>query len=150
MTNSPITTIDGFFGEYQFLSNFYPSITVSPTVEHHYQAAKTLNPAEQDWILNAKTAGEAKRRGRRITLRPDWDDIKDETMWFFLLLKFASNLTELDKLRATGDAQLTEGNYWHDNYWGSCFCDRCLVVPHHNKLGKMLMRIRSGCYTMET
>ena len=45
---------------------------------------------------------------------------------------------------ATGDKYLTEGNNWHDNYWGVCKCNssKCLDKVGRNKLGKILMQIR--------
>lgn len=69
--------IDSFRGEYAFLSNFYhaPFIVKGirvDTVEHAFQACKTLDKTEQKKILSAKTPGEAKRLGRKCTLRKDW------------------------------------------------------------------------------
>jgi predicted NAD-dependent protein-ADP-ribosyltransferase YbiA (DUF1768 family) len=47
-----IKHISSFTGEYRFLSNFYPCVVhldeeVYPSVEHAYQAAKTVNPEER-------------------------------------------------------------------------------------------------------
>ena len=47
-----------------------------------------------------------------------------------------------DLLLATGDEELVEGNYWHDNEWGNCTCPRCKNIPGKNKLGKLLMQVR--------
>ena len=47
-----------------------------------------------------------------------------------------------NRLLATGDELLVEGNYWHDNYFGFCYCEKCSQLPKHNQLGKILMRIR--------
>ena len=52
-----------------------------------------------------------------------------------------------DKLLATGDANLVEGNTWHDNYWGICTCSKCInspVVDGKNKLGTILMKVRDS------
>lgn len=138
--------IDKFEDEYAFLSNFYPSpvqengITY-PTIEHYFQAQKTTVPFERAAIANVVTPGQAKREGRRITLRKDWEQIKDEVMLQGLRLKFA--IPELaEKLLATGDAELVEGTIWHDNIWGNCSCPRCENIPGENRLGKLLMQVR--------
>jgi predicted NAD-dependent protein-ADP-ribosyltransferase YbiA (DUF1768 family) len=41
----------------------------------------------------------------------------------------------------TSNREIIEGNYWHDNYWGSCTCDKC-GNKGLNKLGILLMKIR--------
>ena len=65
--------ISAFRGAYRYLSNFYVEED-GQTVEHRFQAAKALDPAERQWVLEAPTPGEAKRRGRKVNLRPDWED----------------------------------------------------------------------------
>lgn len=138
--------IDCFDKEYAFLSNFYPSpITdgnlIFPTVEHMFQAAKTLNIKEYEEIAAADTPGHAKRLGRKVTLREDWEKVKDDMMYQALWLKFS--IPELrEKLLATGDEELVEGTTWHDNEWGNCTCEKCANIVGKNKLGKMLMKIR--------
>ena len=142
--------ISKFEGEHEFLSNFYPSkiiydiddghIIYAPTVEHAFQAAKTINWLEEPDILTAPTPGKAKRLGRKCELRKDWEEVKDNIMRKFLCKKFA--IPELrQKLLDTGDAYLIEGTTWHDNYWGICTCDRC-GGRGQNRLGQLLMEIR--------
>ena len=53
------------------------------------------------------------------------------------MAKFTQNPGLLDKLLATGDAELVEGNTWGDQVWGVC------DGVGENHLGKTLMRIRS-------
>ena len=70
--------IDLFRDEYRFLSNFYKSPIVFesdtyPTVEHAFQAAKTSDPEERAAIRANANPVIAKRKGRRVTLRPDWE-----------------------------------------------------------------------------
>ena len=77
--------IKNFEGEYAFLSNFYfsPMIidnVVYTTNEHFFQAMKSLNPKERQSIVLAPTPGKAKRLGRKVSLRKDWEDIKEEVM----------------------------------------------------------------------
>lgn len=133
--------IDRFNGEYAFLSNFHPS-TVKlygrnyPTVEHAFQAAKTLSELERTAIRHATTPGRAKRLGRRCTLRPDWDEIKIDVMDRLLRRKFdpGSNLWHM--LQATAPHELVEGNTWNDRFWGVC------RGVGQNHLGRLLMAIR--------
>lgn len=106
-----------FEGRYRFLSNFW----IHPdglTVEHHFQAAKTLNPDEAAWIRSAPSPGKAKYRGRSANLRSDWETIKDRVMADLIARKFAPGTTLASLLLATGHGQLTEGNTWGDQYWG--------------------------------
>lgn len=139
--------IDKFEGEYEFLSNFYSSpITWMgveyPTVEHFFQAMKTFDEEEREEIAAAPTPGKAKRMGRAVHLRSDWNEASETYMQVGLMLKFV-NPDLKARLLATGDADLIEGNTWHDNLWGSCSCDKCANIPGQNKLGKLLMKVRA-------
>lgn len=132
--------IDRFDGEYFFLSNFSASpfrinYVLFPTMEHYFQANKADNQNDYLHIAHALAPGEAKRLGRKIQLRPDWEKIKDNVMLTGLRKKFADpELRSL--LLATGDEELVEGNYWGDTYWGVC------NGVGQNKLGKLLMQVR--------
>lgn len=133
--------IDCFDGEYAFLSNFYDSPIerdgiVYPTNEHFFQAMKTLNPEEHRQIAAAATPGKAKRLGRQVKLRPDWEEVKLQIMKEGLILKFFCNKDLAKKLIATGNAELVEGNTWNDKFWGVC------DGVGENNLGKLLMEIR--------
>lgn len=139
--------IKEFQGNYRFLSNFY-SVPIEYegliyfSTEAAYQAAKTLNQNERLTISQLPTPGEAKRMGRRITLRSDWEQVKDQIMYDICKIKFSfSDLKRL--LLGTGNQELIEGNGWHDNYWGNCMCGHCKNIEGQNKLGKILMRIRN-------
>lgn len=138
--------IDCFDKEYAFLSNFYPSPIVIdditfPTVEHLFQAAKSVSLVERKMIAAADTPGQAKRLGRNVILCDNWEEIKEEVMLEALRKKFS-----IPKLRSllldTGDEELIEGNTWHDNIWGNCACERCKDIKGQNKLGKLLMQVR--------
>ena len=138
--------IDCFDGEFAFLSNFHPSmITVDgiefPTVEHLFQAAKTVSLVEREKIAAALTPGQAKRLGRNVILCDNWEEIKDDVMLNALRLKF-DNVFLRSLLLNTENEELVEGNTWHDNYWGNCTCDRCKNIEGNNKLGKLLMQVR--------
>ena len=135
-----------FDGDYAFLSNFYPSTIYHdgityPTNEHFFQAMKTLDIDERKAIAAAETPGQAKRMGRNVKLRPDWEKIKVDVMRLGLILKFTD--AELaEKLVATGDEELVEGNWWHDNTWGNCHCTACSRKGGRNLLGMLLMEVR--------
>jgi ribA/ribD-fused uncharacterized protein len=138
----PIRT---FFGEHRFLSNFWPATFMWRgklwlTSEHAYQAAKTLDPQEQDHILNLPTAGQAKRAGKTVTLREDWETVKVAIMTEIVFEKFNQNPELKKRLLNTGDAVLEEGNTWGDKTWG-------ISPPGSGKgknlLGVILMRLRT-------
>ena len=135
-----------FENEYAFLSNFYPSPFIHdgieyPTVEHFFQAAKTLDIQERKAIAAAKTPGLVKRMGRSVQLRPDWEKVKAYYTELGLRLKFA-NKDLAKKLLATGDEELIEGNWWCDQTWGSCNCPKHIRTPGRNLLGMLLMELR--------
>lgn len=108
--------IDSFIGDHRFLSNFYPVDVeylgdLYPTLEHAYQAAKASKKSERTRIREAATPGEAKRMGKQITVRKDWDEVKLKVMYDLLLKKFSTpDLAIL--LLQTGDQLLCEGNTW--------------------------------------
>lgn len=135
--------IDRFTGQYAFLSNFYPSPVLQdgaiyPTVEHAYQASKTDVEYVRKLIRQAATPGIAKRLGRSVLLRYEWDNLKIDVMRDLLRKKFL--IPELrQKLLQTGNAELIEGNYWGDTYWGVC------DGVGENRLGKLLMEERTRC-----
>ena len=134
--------ITSFSGEYRFLSNFWPSWValdgcVFPTVEHAYQAAKTLDVSERATIMRMVSPSSAKRIGRTLTIRTDWDDVKIPVMRSLLCRKF-EDIDLLHKLRSTRPCVLIEGNTWGDRFWGVSDGDG------ENHLGRLLMEIRDG------
>lgn len=132
--------IDSFKDGFAFLSNFeadtirYKGLTFK-SVEHAYQAAKSVTMADMELIRNALTAGASKRLGRKIQMRPDWERVKIALMMNFLRQKFSSQPRK-DQLLSTGNHELIEGNTWGDTFWGVC------DGKGENWLGKCLMHIR--------
>lgn len=132
--------IDSFAGRYRFLSNFAPcKVTYDgieyPSTEHAYQAAKTLDPSVRRQFRDCEKPNDAKKLGRKVVLRPDWESIKLDVMEELLRQKFS----QPDFKRAllnTGDEELIEGNTWGDTFWGVC------KGKGANHLGKILMKIR--------
>lgn len=139
----------GFFGEYNWLSNFYKSpILIDgilyPSSEHAYMAMKVLDRGTRMKIAEFKTSAEAKRFGQKIPLRPNWDQLKLVFMYKVLYAKFSQNKTLHEKLIKTGDKYLEESNWWRDTYWGVYWKDG---IPEGNRegqnmLGKVLMAVR--------
>lgn len=121
-------------GGRSFLSNFY-SHNGALTVEHFFQAAKTTDPGWNAEIMAAPTPAAAKKLGRRAPLRPDWDDVKIQVMLELLRTKFSDpELAQM--LLDTGDAELIEGNWWGDRFWGVS------KGSGENHLGRLLMQVR--------
>jgi ribA/ribD-fused uncharacterized protein len=138
------TVIKGFTGRHAYLSNFHygeKNIVFDDceyrTVEHAYRAAKTLDKDVRTQIRFARTPGQAKKLGKHVQLRPDWEKMKLMIMYGLVLQKFQDPVLR-SLLLGTDDALLQEGNWWHDTFWG--------VNIHtgvgENHLGKILMRVR--------
>ena len=115
-------TIDKFCGQYAFLSNFYEAPV--RIFGHHFknseaafQAAKC--PEHMDKFCNLNPS-EAKRLGRKVKIRHDWEDIKYRVMWAVCFAKFLQNTGLQERLLNTENAHLVEGNTWGDTTWGVC------------------------------
>ena len=150
-----------FEGRHAFLSNFHPSPVqalppwrgtpsmigeTAPTVEHAYQAAKCADPVQRAAILLAKSAGVAKRLGRKAQLRDGWDEDRVGVMRGLLAQKFAKEAWG-GSLLATGASLLVEGNEWSDDFWGACPGVIAEVGPAlvgRNVLGTLLMERREA------
>ena len=132
-----------FRGEYRWLSNFWPSpvsydgVTYA-CVENAYQAAKTT-PDHRD-IFNRVSPGGAKRLSRTVPIRGDWDQVRVAVMRGLLTQKFAYGSTLGDRLMATGDVPIEEGNTWGDRFWGVC------QGSGENQLGRLLMELRQALW----
>jgi ribA/ribD-fused uncharacterized protein len=129
--------ITWFRGQYDFLSNFYENpVTVNGITyrnsEAAFQAQKCPERANEFSDLTGK---EAKKLGRKVNLREDWNEARISVMEEVLKAKFKDE-TLKQKLIATGDSMLVEGNNWGDRYWG--------VVNGNgkNNLGLLLMKVR--------
>ena len=141
--------IDQFKGKYIFLSNFYSAPVwmdgkMYSTVEHAYQAAKTMDNLERDIIACAVTPGKAKQLGNNVrVLRPNWDNVKEAIMLDLLLKKFVPFNNLAINLMDTYPYQLIEGNDWNDYYWGVC------NKRGKNRLGELLMEVRTNLRDMD-
>jgi hypothetical protein len=164
--------ITDFRGEYGWLSNFYRHPVAVPgwgrvclTAEHAYQAAKARTWEQAQWVADAPTPQLAKSRGRQVELSDGWEARKRAVMLKILLAKFTRNWDNklAQRLVATGDAVLVEGNTWGDTFWvavrpglrgfspdlpawrfgvkGPLDCGDDLLAGH-NWLGRELMMVR--------
>lgn len=134
--------INSFKGQYAFLSNFHPAEVeldgvIYPSVEAAYQAAKTFDQ-ERRKLFRTMTGAQAKKEGRKNVMRPDWDSVKLLIMTNLVKDKFIRNPELKEKLLATGDEELVEGNWWGDTFWGVC------KGKGENHLGKILMKVRAN------
>lgn len=133
--------IEAFDREFHFLSNFYPAPIEYRgrrwwTTEAAYQAMKTHDEEEQNRIQMERRAAVAKRLGKTVTMRDDWDEIKVDIMREIVQAKFDQHEHLREMLLATEDAILEEGNHWGDTFWGVC------RGKGLNMLGKILMDLR--------
>lgn len=154
------TTISGFNGDMDWASNFFEApITFDdnkhrlreiytqfkfdgkeyPTSEHLYQSLKATNESDKELIRTAPTTTMAKKLGRQIMSRMDWDYVKIDAMRLTLYLKFYQHPNLLIKLIETGNKQLIELNWWNDKFWG--VCDK--TSKGENWLGRLLMELRA-------
>jgi len=143
MSKEPLRMFAGRLG---FLSNFTNvphGVHGYPTVEHFFVAMKTTDQEVRDQIKEEMSPGRVKRMGRKLVLRPDWDDIKMSVMEYALNIKFRTGTDLAQALMDTGDEHLCEHNGWHDNDWGDCFCNNCVDRPGLNNLGILLMKRRA-------
>jgi len=143
---------------FRFLSHFHSAPIVLddetwPTVEHYYQAQKSMDPRYRQAIREAPTPGRAKRlaadprgdvrasreswfRRQGFLPRPDWHDTKLDVMRRADAAKFDQHADLAARLLATGDAELIEDAPF-EAYWGTGFDGQ-----GSNWSGRILMEIR--------
>lgn len=140
ISTPPKKGIYGFSGEHRFLSNFWTCHCSAwnlafTCVEAAYCAAKCDNEEDRKLFVGLN-GNEAKKLGRTIKLRSDWDEKKLMIMEFFLNQKFKPGSDLAKQLIMTHPLFLEETNTWGDTYWGVC------NGVGENNLGKLLMKIR--------
>ena len=135
-------TENGFKVEpYTFLSNMERCRVLMynqwyTSVESAYQASKCADPADRVQFQNLNPYA-AKKLGRHVRMRSDFDTVKLQFMEELLRRKFSNVNPELkQKLIATGDLELVEVNTWGDTFYGEC------NGKGENHLGKLLMKVR--------
>jgi ribA/ribD-fused uncharacterized protein len=135
--------IQGFRGEFDFLSNFYHASLEFKGVrfvssEQAYVWSKTDDPIIKDVILSIIHSAKLKRYGSNgFATKPKWKEIKTSVMLEILRVKFGKNDHLKQKLLATGKRYIEETNWWNDTFWGVC------NGVGENRLGNLLMLVRT-------
>jgi N-glycosidase YbiA len=139
--------VKGFFGEYRWMSNFHKCAIWYeglgfPSTENAYVYAKIDPSQRKNWwelstFLMSCEPHEAKKIGRTIPLRDDWEEVKYDVMSSVVFDKFYRHVDLRHELLATGDKYLEETNHWGDKFWGVC------DGKGKNSLGKILMGVRA-------
>lgn len=132
--------INNFRNEYFFLSNFYdvPVTYDGITYQNNeaaFQAQKCLKYEDKIQFSNLNPS-EAKHLGRKVSLRPDWEEVKRKFMKEIVFAKFTQHGFLKEKLLNTNDFYLEEGNTWGDKIWGT------VNGQGQNLLGQILMEVR--------
>ena len=128
---------------YDLLSNFsaHPFTLDGvrwPSGEHYYQARKFTDAEAVERIRRTNTALKARKAGqnRSLTLRSDWETVREEFMRAAVGAKFGQNRALRTRLLATGDEELVHGSS-RDAFWG-----RSRDGVGENRLGVILMELR--------
>lgn len=134
--------INWFRLEYDYLSNFYPACVEVDGLEYlsseaAFQAAKCARQEDRN-LFTELGPRDAKQLGRKLPLRPDWEQVKVREMEKIVRAKFVQNPHLARFLAETGDAELVEGNTWKDTFWGVDL----RTGKGENHLGKILMALR--------
>ena len=87
---------------------------------------------------------QSKRLGRRVPLRNDWEDVKDQVMYDVCYAKFTQDKNLKEKLLATGNKELIEGNSHNDRCWGMTYDRNTKSWIGENRLGIVLMKLREN------
>jgi len=124
-------TINSFQGEHEFLSNEYPCRIYMGgytfgSVEHALHASKTLSVDERMEVRGCTSIEEVRKLSEKLTLRHDWDQVRNESLRRFLSQKFFGNEDLKKKLLATGEVPITG------------------ETENEQLLGSMLMEIRNN------
>ena len=136
-----------FIGEYDFLSNMHPcpvhyGTETFPCVETAFQFQKSVETKDKERFVTKDAQWidgyTAKKIGRQVKLREDWNDERIVVMYKLLEDKFYNNKKMRQLLKETGNIYIAEENDWGDTFWGVC------NGKGSNILGKMLMEIRQN------
>lgn len=145
------TAIMQFRGEYLFLSNFYEGNVFEykgykfNNAEAPFHAEKCIARINE---FEMARPSQSKRLGRQVLLREDWEEVKDQVMYDVCYAKFTQDKRLKEKLLATGDRELVEGNYHGDKCWGMIFSKNTNSWIGENRLGIVLMQLREDLKTI--
>ena len=134
--------ISDFRGKNAFLSNFadsplyYKGLKFA-NAEAVFQAQKATDLQTKESFCSMR-AIVAKKTGKKIELISDWEKVKLSVMFEVVFAKFSQNEELKQKLLATGNEELVEGNNWGDTFWGM------VNEVGENHLGKILVKVRTA------
>lgn len=134
-----------FNGDYIFLSNFYEGKSFEykglrfENTEAAFHSQKCPVRAQEFEMVRPS---QSKKLGRQVLLRDDWEEVKDKIMYDVCYEKFTQDKELKDKLLATGDKELVEGNYHGDRCWGMTYSQKTKSWIGQNRLGIVLMKLR--------
>lgn len=143
---NPRTAIMEFRGDYLFLSNFYEGneftykdckFTNTEAAFHSQKDPKRIKEFEM------MRPSQSKKFGRRVRLREDWENVKDNIMYDVCYAKFTQDPELLQKLLDTGNVELVEGNNHRDRCWGMTYDFKLHRYIGDNILGLVLMKLRN-------
>lgn len=144
----------GFFSKHSYLSNFFPAKLVVNGQrfvhsEQAYQYSKAVICGRDDIAKSVKSCidpKKIKKYGDKAESKPEWEEIKCETMKCILLAKFTQNDQLREKLISTGTTPLLECTT--NLYWGTGWkfdeegWSKGAKYPGKNKLGLLLSEVR--------
>lgn len=142
---NPRTAIMEFRGKYLFLSNFYEGnefiykdcrFTNTEAAFHSQKDPSRIKEFEME------RPSQSKKFGRRVRLRKDWEQVKDQIMYDVCYAKFTQDPELLRKLLDTGNVELVEGNNHRDRCWGMTYDLNLHKYVGDNRLGIVLMKLR--------
>lgn len=135
--------IEQFRGEYGWLSNFasvdilYKGFLYQST-ERAYQSEKCDDYTWKIFCSNPiNNQGLIKQQSRTVQLIENWDERRVPIMLKLQRLKYQQPFYR-EKLIATGELYIQEGNWHNDDFWGFCFKKQ----SGENMLGRLIMQVR--------
>lgn len=129
----------------RWVDNWFSNMVISPitingvvwaSVENYYQSRKAKTEKEADLFLTYSPS-DAKKMGRRVEIREDWDKLKETFMLTVLVVKFNQPAWK-QRLLDTEEELIVEWNNWGDKYWGVDIRS----FEGQNRLGEILMEVR--------
>lgn len=115
------------------------ALRIYATAEHWFQACKATTLPDHLLIVEQATPRDAKRAGRRIALRPDWEEVKFDVMLAGLRAKFLRP-EHRGRLESTGTRFIAEDSPT-DFEWGAR--DWRGGWSGANLMGRALMQVRA-------
>ena len=146
--------VPSFRDEYSWMSNMHKCKVVYngqmfPSSEHAYMYAKMKHSETPDKMhylefirLEPK---KTKNFTKKLKLNWYWHHVKGDIMKVICYSKFDLNPDLADKLMATGEEPIEEGNTWNDTYFGVIIDENGNKVGW-NVLGRILEDIRYNLY----